>query len=110
MKYARSGQPLINHLMGVAEKTERRLPPKWRPIAYYAGLWHDLGKILQVWQDYLLHNGRRVPHSPHGAMLARSMSGRRLAVPSLTFVIAGHHSGLRDKEHFQGDEFRERAQ
>ena len=109
MKYARPGQLLSSHLIGVAKKTADRLPPQWKVIGHYAGLWHDLGKILEPWQNYLLNNGARVPHSPHGAMLARSFAMRPLAVPSLTFVIAGHHGGLRDKEHLQGDELTERA-
>jgi CRISPR-associated endonuclease/helicase Cas3 len=109
MKYARPGQLLTQHLMGVATKTAARLPPQWQMMGHYAGLWHDLGKILQCWQDYLLHEGRRVPHSPHGAMLARSFTKRPLAVPSLTFVIAGHHGGLRDRQHLVGDDFAERA-
>ncbi|WP_008312093.1 CRISPR-associated endonuclease Cas3'' [Leptolyngbya sp. PCC 6406] len=109
MKYARPGQLLKDHLLGVADKTALRLPPQWKEVGYYAGLWHDLGKILQQWQNYLLDGGRRVPHSPHGAMLARSLTKRPLAVPSLTFVIAGHHGGLRDKQHLEGDDFTERA-
>jgi CRISPR-associated endonuclease/helicase Cas3 len=109
MKYARPGQILSSHLIGVAKKTADRLPPQWKVVGYYAGLWHDLGKILEQWQNYLLKNGTRVPHSPHGAMLARSLTARPLVVPSLTFVIAGHHGGLRDKEHLQGDELAERA-
>lgn len=109
MKFARPGQSLSAHLTGVAAKTAARLPSKWQSIGHYAGLWHDLGKILQRWQDYLLKNGRRVPHSPHGAMLARSLTKRSLAVPSLTFVIAGHHGGLKDKQHLEGDDFAERA-
>jgi CRISPR-associated endonuclease/helicase Cas3 len=109
MKFARPRQSLSAHLTGVAAKTAARLPPRWQAIGHYAGLWHDLGKILQRWQDYLLKNGQKVPHSPHGAMLARSLTKRPLAVPSLTFVIAGHHGGLRDKQHLEGDDFAERA-
>jgi CRISPR-associated endonuclease/helicase Cas3 len=110
MKYARPGQPLTAHLTGTAEKTAQKLPLKWQGVGYYAGLWHDLGKILQAWQDYLHGQKNRVPHSPHGAMLARSLATRPLAVPSLTFVIAGHHGGLRDKDALQGDHLKELAE
>ena len=109
MKYARPDQPLSNHLIGVAAKTAARLPLKWQNIGHYSGLWHDLGKILDSWQNYLLHKGRRVPHSPHGAMLARSLAKRRRIVPSLSFVIAGHHGGLKDNDDLGGDDFTERA-
>lgn len=111
MKYARPGQFLCNHLTGVANKTARRLPTQWQSIGHYAGLWHDLGKILDRWQAYLKSNdrSRKVAHSPHGAMLAMSLTKRHRAVPSLTFVIAGHHGGLRDKDHLSGDDFTNRA-
>lgn len=115
MKYARPGQPLSDHLIGVANRTAQRLPSQWQSIGHYAGLWHDLGKILDRWQAYLQTSdrSRKVPHSPHGAMLAReimrSLTKRPLAVPSLTFVIAGHHGGLRNKEHLEGDDFTDRA-
>ena len=53
MKYARPGQKLKDHLLGVADKTASKMPIKWRNVGYYAGLWHDLGKILPEWQKYL---------------------------------------------------------
>ena len=109
MKYARSGQPLKDHLLGAADKTASRMPEHWRNVGYYAGLWHDLGKILSEWQKYLQGERSRLPHSPHGAMLARAYSSRPLHVPTLTFVIAGHHGGLRNKEHLAGDAYKERA-
>lgn len=109
MKYARPGQELKRHLLGVAEKTASRMPEQWRNVAYYAGLWHDVGKILPQWQKYLQGQRSRLPHSPHGAMLARSYSSRLLHIPTLTFVIAGHHGGLRNKKHLASDAYEELA-
>ena len=110
MKYARPDQELKQHLLGVAENTARRMPKQWRNVGYYAGLWHDLGKILPEWQNYLNKKRSRLPHSPHGAMLARSYASHLLNVPTLTFVIAGHHGGLRNKEYLAGDAYQELAQ
>ena len=98
MKYARPGQKLKDHLLGVADKTASKMPIKWRNVGYYAGLWHDLGKILPEWQKYLQGKRSRLPHSPHGAILALSYSSRPLHIPTLTFVIAGHHGRLRNKK------------
>jgi len=109
MKYARPGQVLKQHLLGVASKTADRMPQQWRDVGYYAGLWHDLGKYLSEWQDYLHERRSRLPHSPHGAMLARSYSQRLAHVPTLTFVIAGHHGGLRNKKCLAGKDYEERA-
>jgi hypothetical protein len=46
MKYARPGQLLSDHLLGVADKTALRLPPQWKKIGYYAGLWHGRSQRL----------------------------------------------------------------
>ena len=74
-----------------------------------AGLWHDLGKFSDAFQDYLhtsatsgsgLHVAEiagRVDHSTvgaqHAARQARIPLGRLLA-----YCIAGHHAGLPDNE------------
>jgi len=65
-----------------------------------AGLWHDLGKFSEEFQDYLRkagdpHAGEttgRVDHSTAGARHAH----RQIPVLGtlLSFLIAGHHSGL----------------
>jgi len=75
--------------------------------AALAGLWHDLGKYRQKFQDYIriqsgyekenahIENGKRAPHSTAGAIHAIQM------FPSgfghiLSYLIAGHHAGLPD--------------
>ncbi|WP_373652304.1 CRISPR-associated helicase Cas3' [Schlesneria sp. DSM 10557] len=66
-----------------------------------AGLWHDLGKYSDAFQDYLLTaNGfeahleqfNRVDHSTAGAQLAAKQLGGNGQI--LAYVIAGHHAGL----------------
>lgn len=71
-------------------------------LAYWVGLWHDLGKINPRFQDYLEACQRdqrheKVPHAIWGAALAyylisRNGGGNRWEEISLT--IAGHHGGI----------------
>ncbi len=69
---------------------------------YLAGLWHDLGKSSDEFQEMLCHtneeNGKKkaVNHSTAGALWALEkfdLAGRIFAYP-----IAGHHAGLADWE------------
>ncbi|MFI5459165.1 MAG: CRISPR-associated endonuclease Cas3'', partial [Isosphaerales bacterium] len=76
-------------------------------LARLVGLWHDLGKFSDAFQDYLrassssggaAHAGEisgRVDHSTAGAQHAWRLGllGRLLA-----YCIAGHHAGLPDNE------------
>jgi len=61
-----------------------------------AGLWHDLGKYQQAFQDKLHGEQRTVEHSIVGALLAAD-KGLVAALP-LVFAIAGHHGGLPNLE------------
>ncbi|MCS6923881.1 MAG: CRISPR-associated helicase Cas3', partial [Fimbriimonadales bacterium] len=65
-------------------------------LAYYAGLCHDLGKFHQQFQQYLQacalgQRARRQPHAVYGALYAERQNHL------LTFIIEGHHRGMRDK-------------
>jgi CRISPR-associated endonuclease/helicase Cas3 len=74
---------------------------------YLLGLWHDLGKYSDAFQDYIRNSSGlgggthtseihgRVDHSTAGAKHAESRGklGRLLA-----YCIAGHHAGLPDNE------------
>ncbi|MCF6154244.1 MAG: CRISPR-associated helicase Cas3' [Candidatus Brocadia sp.] len=64
-------------------------------LAYWAGLWHDVGKFHPAFQEYLLkcegepekiHRGP--DHKGAGAFLALKH------LEPLVFLIAGHHGGL----------------
>lgn len=71
-------------------------------LAYWIGLWHDIGKINPQFQDYLevcQHDlqHKKVPHAIWGAALAyhlifRIGGGNRWEEISLP--IAGHHGGI----------------
>lgn len=82
---------LTEHLYAVAEMAGRFAEPfQGEPAAYYAGLWHDLGKFNPAFQDYLAGNRSHGPdHKAAGALLARE--GRQ---SFLGLLIQGHHGGL----------------
>lgn len=98
--------PLEKHLRDTAEKAgEFASAFRAGEWGFVAGLWHDLGKYSQAFQDYLVASAQsgdvshgsevsgRVDHSTAGAQHAagRGMPGRLLA-----YCIAGHHAGLPD--------------
>jgi CRISPR-associated endonuclease/helicase Cas3 len=99
--------PLKAHLSKVAKKAEE-FADKFQAgkIAYYAGLWHDLGKYNPEFQKYLeecdhasrLGNkapSQKVPHAKYGAKLAAEKFS------PLTPLIYGHHGGLPEKEYMK---------
>ncbi len=73
-----------------------------REWGYLAGLWHDLGKFSEKWQNYLkskadIHSDEvtgRMDHSTAGAKHAVTVFP--VIGHILAFAIAGHHSGLLD--------------
>lgn len=62
--------------------------------ARLAGLWHDVGKYQDEFQDYLLGNGKGVDHAIVGALLSNERDQAPDSWLPLAFVIAGHHTGL----------------
>ncbi len=98
--------PLMVHLEGSARLAEQFASAfdsgEWGRLA---GLWHDLGKYSDAFQDYLCESAEsgdgvhrseltgRVDHSTAGAQHADRLgpAGRLLA-----YCIAGHHAGLPD--------------
>jgi CRISPR-associated endonuclease/helicase Cas3 len=66
-------------------------------VAYWNGLWHDLGKCNPVFQDYLhgkLEKGE--PHAIWGAALAYELLRDTSIWKVLALPIYGHHTGLVD--------------
>lgn len=95
---------LVEHLRAVAELAGRfSAPLSAEDIAYYLGLWHDLGKFCPAFQAYLdqceeepERSHRRVDHKAAGSTLAREYIGDPAAM-----VLQGHHGGIRDQSGFQ---------
>ena len=84
--------------MFAPDSTEAKSAWNW---GYLAGLWHDLGKFAPIWQNYLksktdIHSDEvsgKVDHSTAGAQ--HSFQAPPFG-PLLSYLIAGHHSGLLD--------------
>lgn len=102
-KDSQKWHPLKCHLFKVA-KLAKLFGDKFSAgeLAYYAGLWHDLGKYNPEFQEYLKQcdyatkSGekpprQKVPHAVYGAILAAEK------FQPLAPVIYGHHSGLPKK-------------
>ena len=107
--YAHSGhnpdksdwQPLRDHLVSVANLAREMASPfGLGQAAYVAGLFHDLGKYTEAFQQRLTGADVRVDHSTAGAvaMLGDLTKGRDKGVAELiAYGIAGHHAGLPDR-------------
>lgn len=115
------GHLLADHLQAVAQLATH-FAQKFdsgsseKSWAYWAGLWHDLGKYRPGFQRYLgqaddpnAHiegrvGGREKTHSAAGALWAMQALEKthgtkgKLAARVLAYVIAGHHAGLDDWE------------
>jgi len=97
------------HLQGVASLAGDFADAfNMRELACLAGLWHDVGKFSNAFQQYLhdldaegahLEGQRgRVDHSTAGAVHAVRLleKANPLAARILAYCIAGHHTGLAD--------------
>lgn len=101
----RSGwQSLKHHLVATAQFAgEFGRPLRLEQVAYFAGLYHDLGKYSDEFQCRLAGAEIRVDHSTAGAVEmmragADSPPGLRLMLELLAYCIAGHHAGLPDRK------------
>jgi len=93
-------QRLENHLTNVASLAKHFAEEfSAGECGYIAGLWHDIGKYHNEWQDYIRQQtkGRGPDHSSAGAIQAQEKMNN-LEAMILSFVIAGHHGGLSDRE------------
>ncbi len=87
-------QLLTDHLQSVAKMAGQFAADfSNADVAYLIGLWHDLGKFSDAFQNYLLASeaGQRAKgpdHKAAGALLAAEQLG------PLAFAIQGHHGGL----------------
>ncbi len=87
---------LVEHLMSVAEQArEFAAPFGGGDLAYWAGVWHDLGKFNPAFQAYLLACEARPKGGPKGPDHKRAGTTLALAqVQPLGLLIKGHHGGL----------------
>ena len=82
---------LVEHLRAVAGMARDFASSFGGEVAYYCGLWHDLGKFNPVFQQYLSGDRQRGPdHKAAGTQLACEHLGRYCGL-----LVQGHHGGLR---------------
>ncbi|AEB11035.1 CRISPR-associated helicase/endonuclease Cas3 [Marinithermus hydrothermalis] len=93
--------PLNDHLEAVATRAAAFAQPfGGEEIAYCLGLFHDLGKATQAFQNYLsdCEAGRKpagkVVHAVWGAWLLGAWFNE-LELPALSLPVLGHHAGLK---------------
>jgi len=90
-------QPLQEHLSNVASKSGVFATDfDAGDLAYFCGLYHDLGKYSPDFQRRLEGGGNRVDHSTAGAIEATILLKDDLKPAGLlaAYLIAGHHGGL----------------
>ncbi len=85
-------EPLEDHLMAVA-KTAQKFAAKFGAAewGHLTGLWHDVGKYRPEFQARLRDPSISAPHAGAGAAMSEKL-------PPLAFAIAGHHTGLPNRE------------
>ncbi len=94
---------LVLHLKEVAELA-KQFADKFSAgnLAYWIGLWHDLGKSNPKFQNYLKacrqgESHETVPHAIWGAALVYLLltsEGKEGRWEEIALAIAGHHSGI----------------
>lgn len=98
-------EPLTNHLYGTANKTTERCSKfgarAWGKIL---GLFHDMGKACQDFQQKIQGLDISVDHPAHGAQYIINKLGENNPIARvLSFVICGHHGGIPDALSGQGE-------
>jgi CRISPR-associated endonuclease/helicase Cas3 len=87
---------LVVHLRSVAEAASAFATGlRAGQLAYYAGLWHDIGKFHSQFQDYLARcetNSRVRGHGPDHKAAGAEMAMRHFH--ALSLLVQGHHGGL----------------
>lgn len=94
-------QVLDAHLRAVSDLSSLRAAKfSAARLGALVGLFHDLGKYSDEFQDYIKGRGSSPDHATAGAIeiqkLAAATGPDRLAVLIGAYCIAGHHSGLPD--------------
>ena len=112
--FARPGQTLTDHLVGVAARAEVFAGEfKNADWGRWLGMLHDLGKFNPEWQQYLSRScgldmgedeiGKGTSHPNHSAAGAIYAADKLKKIGLwAAYCIAGHHTGLADYDHEMG--------
>ena len=99
-------QTIEEHNTNVGNKAEEFAIDCLRPFARYAGFKHDIGKYGYKFQDKIWNNKNiSCQHSAFGAqevdkLITKYANGDILKM--LSYVIAGHHTGLQNGKNIAG--------
>lgn len=93
-------QKLSQHLMNTATLCKSYSVDKLKNIAYYCGLYHDLGKYTEDFQRKVNNPKITTSHSDCGAYELYRRIGRddipKIIAFLMAYCITGHHTGLKD--------------
>ncbi|MDR2634495.1 MAG: CRISPR-associated endonuclease Cas3'', partial [Clostridiales bacterium] len=100
----KEGEPLIDHANAVAAGTSKFAKEfGFEDLGEVAGLLHDIGKYQSSFQDKIQGKNNHCEHSICGAKEALTLlnPGKTVTIDTLngeilSYIIAGHHSGLPD--------------
>ncbi len=92
-------QSVKEHLINVAQLSEKFAVEIIKPLAYAVGEAHDVGKYAKTFQDRLKGANVKFEHSSCGAIeynKAVHNEQEKIIALMLEYCIAGHHTGLPD--------------
>lgn len=104
VKYAHTvegrNQTVKEHLQGVAGMSANFSNDMLRPLAYYLGMVHDIGKYATAFQNRLNGSNTKYEHSSCGAIEIKKLVENNKQLEELAcilqYCVAGHHTGLPD--------------
>lgn len=73
-------------------------------LAYWLGIWHDLGKCNPLFQDYLkicVNNPEHRGHGPDHKAAGASYAQKNPALVFLALLIQAHHGGLKSPAEYR---------
>lgn len=70
-------------------------------VATISGLYHDIGKYGQEWQNHIISESGKVIHAVYGALEVKKMQSQpeypdECLSKMIQYIITGHHSGIPD--------------
>lgn len=89
-------QALKDHLVNVAKLCSEHAMEQLKPLAYSIGLFHDIGKYSNAFQQRIRGKNIFIEHATSGAKEVINLYGDNLISYLMAYCIAGHHTGLPD--------------
>ena len=92
-------QTIKEHSENVATLAESFSIDLLKPVAKISGLYHDIGKYGEEWQNHIVSGKGKVLHAIYGALEINKLqnANNKLNGPlsrMAQYIITGHHSGI----------------